>query len=109
MKSKMCLLAAILPLGACGMMSRERPAVEVAPPPLVIPAECRVDPVAPVETDPPVLPALPAVTSPEYLTRRTQRAELAGLFFQGERDAIREAYDTNAATQRVCAQWAREH
>lgn len=78
-------------------------------PPLVIPAECRVLPVEPAQVEAPLLPELPATAAPEYLTRRTQRAELAGLFYQGQRNAIQEAYETNAATQRTCAAWAREH
>lgn len=44
-----------------------------------------------------------------YSDNRRERAELAGLFLQGERDAYRVAWETNATPQRVCAQWAREH
>lgn len=89
-------------------LSRAEPPASL-PPPLVVPAECRVLPVEPQEVQAPILPELPATTAPEYLRVRTQRAELAGLYFQGERDVWRDAYETNAATQRVCATWAREH
>lgn len=74
---------------------------------VVIPAECRVDPVEPMAIDPPLLPALPAASDPAYLATRTQRAELAGLHFQAERDEERNARMTNAGAQSVCAQWAR--
>lgn len=77
--------------------------------PLVIPAECRVDPVGPEPVDAPVLPDLPPANAPTYLAVRTQRAELAGLYFQGERDAERVARVTNSETQAACAAWAREH
>ena len=88
-------------------------------PPLVVIAECKVEPVEPGAVDePPMPPPLerPAGTVSDhpadwfaYVDRRRERAELAGLYFQGERDAVREAYETNAATQRVCAAWAKEH
>lgn len=109
MRFKTCLLMMSLPLGACGSLSglREAPApVEIAPR-IVIPAECRIDPVEPMAVDPPVLPELPATTDPAYLAIRTQRAELAGLFFQGERDAEKDARIENAVTQAICASWAR--
>ena len=89
------------------------------PPPVVVPADCRVDPVEPgTVAEPPMPPALerPAGTVTDhpadwfaYVDRRRERAELAGLFYQGQRDATEQAYETNAATQRVCAAWAREH
>lgn len=78
-------------------------------PPLTIASECLLNPVAPQAVDEPALPPLPASTAPGYLATRTQRAELAGLFFQGQRDAYAGAYNTNAASQRLCAAWAREH
>lgn len=43
-----------------------------------------------------------------YFVRRTERAELAGLFFQGERDAIKSANDMNAEQLRQCNAWARD-
>lgn len=43
-----------------------------------------------------------------YEHRRRERAELAGLFFQGQRDAYRAAWEMNADTQTRCATWARE-
>lgn len=79
----------------------------VTSPPPVIAAACLVDPVEPVAVDPPVLPELPAATAPDYLAARTRRAELAGLFFQGERDAERDARQLNARTQAACVDWAR--
>lgn len=79
----------------------------VVTPRVTIPAECRVDPVEPDAVDPPALPALPPETDPAYLATRTQRAELAGLHFQAERDEERETRVTNAAAQHVCAAWAR--
>lgn len=87
-----------------------------APPPVVIPAECGLDPVEPEPVDPVTLPALPpapgataaVVEIVNYWRTRGQRAELAGLHFMGERNAFRAAWETNAATQRVCAAWARD-
>lgn len=103
------LFMAMLPLGACGTLPLPmlRPAPQVVVQPLVIPSACRVDPVQPAATDPPALPDLPAASAPTYLALRTQRAELAGKFFEGQRDAIRNAFDTNAQAQEVCATWAR--
>ena len=87
------------------------------PPPLVLIPECRVEPVEPGTVEMPPLPDLlprPASNAPAsaflaYDDSRRERAELAGLYYQSDRDAVRQAYDTNAATQRVCAAWAREH
>lgn len=105
MKSKTFLMAVLLLLGACA----SRPPTQVILPavPLMIASECRLNPVEPVTVDEPILPALPDATAPSYLPVRTQRAELAGLFFQGQRDAEREARIANARTQAVCAAWAR--
>lgn len=117
---KKLLPMAMLPLGACTtlQLTRAHPAPPMAPP-LVVAAECKVEPVEPGPVDePPMPPALerPAGTVTDhpadwfaYVDRRRERAELAGLYFQGERDAVREAYETNAATQRVCATWAKQH
>lgn len=44
-----------------------------------------------------------------YEARRRERAELAGLFYQGERAAIQSAYDMNAETQTRCQTWARNN
>lgn len=80
-----------------------------------IPSECRVDPVEPqplAQPELPPLPAPPAATATPaqafpYYVIRTQRAEIAGLYFQNELSEVREAFDANAATQRACATWAR--
>lgn len=42
-----------------------------------------------------------------YEVTRRERAELAGLFYQGERDSYRTAWEMNAATQERCRDWAR--
>jgi hypothetical protein len=42
-----------------------------------------------------------------YYIVRTQRAEIAGLFFQNNLTEEREARLANAETQRQCATWAR--
>lgn len=41
-----------------------------------------------------------------YEARRRERAELAGLFFEGERNALRSAWEMNADTQVQCQRWA---
>ena len=76
---------------------------------MIVPAECRLDPVAPEPVAEPVLPALPGAAAIDYLAVRTKRAEAAGLFFQGQRDAERDARLTNARTQEVCAAWAKQN
>lgn len=51
----------------------------------------------------------PAVT-PEwlaYIDRRRERAELAGLFYQGERDSFEHAFGLTAEQMRQCNAWAR--
>lgn len=42
-----------------------------------------------------------------YIVRRQERAELAGLFFQGERDAYKQAWELVAEQLRQCVTWAR--
>lgn len=88
-------------------MERFRPAPVVVTQPVVIPAECRVDPIEPRPTDEPTL--LPEnVQSPVDATRnQLANARLAFLFWQDRASALEEAYDVNASTQRHCAQWAR--
>lgn len=44
-----------------------------------------------------------------YVDRRRERAELAGLFFQGERDAQEHANNLNTEQLRQCNAWAAEH
>lgn len=100
-----CLMAST----ACGTLSRitDRPAPVVVTQPVIIPAECRVEPVEPRATDEPTL--LPEnVTSPIEANRnQLANARLAFLFWQDRASALAEAYDVNAATQRACATWAR--
>lgn len=42
-----------------------------------------------------------------YVDRRRERAELAGLFYQGERDSFEHANDLNSEQLRQCNGWAR--
>lgn len=42
-----------------------------------------------------------------YIDRRRERAELAGLYFQGMRDAYEDAYDMTAEQLVQCNGWAR--
>lgn len=44
-----------------------------------------------------------------YIDRRRERAELAGLFFEGQRDAVKTANDLNTEQMRQCNAWAGEH
>lgn len=43
-----------------------------------------------------------------YIDRRRERAELAGLFFQGERDSYEHAFGLTAEQLRQCNEWARQ-
>lgn len=87
-------------------------------PPLVISPACLVGPVEPSPVEEPPLPEPfirpagepNAANWPEwmaYVDRRRERAELAGLYFQGERDAEQNARTMNADTQTRCRDWAR--
>lgn len=93
----------------CGTISQltDRPAPIVVTQPVLIPAECRVDPIEPRETiEPSLLPE--NVTSPVEATRnQLANARLAFLFWQDRASALEEALDVNSATQRACASWAR--
>lgn len=42
-----------------------------------------------------------------YIDRRRERAELAGLHFQGERDSYEHAFELTAEQLRQCNAWAR--
>lgn len=42
-----------------------------------------------------------------YIDRRRERAELAGLHFQGERDAFEHANELNSEQLAQCNAWAR--
>ena len=112
MTSLKLLMAAPLLIGtaACGTipLPRVNPAPP-QPPPLVLPAECSLEPTEPVPVTPPTLPTLPDARASTYWPLRAQRAELAGLSLQAQRDAERDARVTNAQAQHVCADWARSH
>lgn len=81
----------------------------------VIPAECRLDPAEPQPMPQPELPPLPPRPATDALSTgllsyyivRTQRAEIAGLYFQNELTEERETREANAATQSACAAWAK--
>lgn len=108
--SKLVLVSPlIMASAACGTINRltDRPAPIVVTQPVLIPAECRVDPIEPRPTDEPTL--LPEnVTSPVEATRnQLANARLAFLFWQDRASALEEALDVNSATQRACASWAR--
>lgn len=74
--------------------------------PVVIPAECRIDPVAAEPVDQPAL--LPETGRPEEVLRN-QRANMAQafLYWRERTNAAEAALETNAGAQRVCAAWAR--
>lgn len=101
--------ASITGLGACGTINRltDPPLPIVVTQPVIVPAECRLDPIEPRATDEPTL--LPEnVTSPVEATRnQLANARLAFLFWQDRASALEEALDVNGATQRACASWAR--
>lgn len=81
----------------------------------VIPSACLVDPAEPQSLAQPELPPLPARPATDalsagllsYYVVRTQRAEIAGLYFQNELSEERETRVANADTQRQCAEWAK--
>ena len=74
---------------------------------VVVPAECRLDPVEPVSVDEPRLLPERGVPVVEASRNALANARLAFLFWQQKESAVREAYNTNAETQRACARWAR--
>lgn len=80
----------------------EAPTVVEAPGP-VIPASCYLQPVEPQPVEQPSLEPLPPPTASTYLAIRTRNAERAGLYYRSDSEALREAYDVNAAAQRACA------
>ena len=75
---------------------------------LFIPPECALDPVAPVAVAKPSLPPIPAPADPTYLPLRTKASELVALTAIAQRDAIKDAYETNVRPQRVCTEWAKK-
>jgi hypothetical protein len=95
---------------------RSDPAPVIAP--LVVSPACLA---GPVEADPVEEPPMPpeierpagqptATTYPAwlaYVDRRRERAELAGLFYQGERNAFRHANELNTEQLTQCREWAR--
>lgn len=112
----------MLPLGACGTTSRlfrDDPAPQAAPP-LVFPPACLADHVTPAEVIPPPMPETIVRPAGEpsarawvdwlrYEARRRERAELAGLHYQGERNAYRDAYGDTAAQLEECVTFSRAH
>ena len=42
-----------------------------------------------------------------YIDRRRERAELAGLYYQGERDSFQQAWELVAEQLRQCVAWSR--
>jgi len=86
--------------------------------PLVVSPACLAPPVAAQAIDPPPMPEEierpagqpTAATWTAWLTyvdRRRERAELAGLYYQGERDAERNANEMNSEQLTQCNAWAR--
>lgn len=106
--SKLALAGpSIMALGACGTigLTREPPPVVVQQT-VVIPAECRLDPVEPREVVEPVL--APEVGDAAALSAaRLINAQVAFLFWRDRANAAQEAYETNAGPQAACAAWAR--
>lgn len=45
----------------------------------------------------------------QYLESRRERAEIAGLDFEGQRDAYKNANELNTEQLRQCNAWAAEH
>jgi hypothetical protein len=79
-----------------------------------------VGPVDPDPTDAPPMP--PELERPlgqptaanwpawmAYIDRRRERAELAGLYYQGERDSYEHAYGLTAEQMRQCNAWSVAH
>ena len=113
--------ALMLPLGACATLNPLHLATPPAPlpEPLVVSPACLAAPVAPDPVEEPPMP--PEIERPAgqptaqnwtswmaYVDRRRERAELAGLYFQGERDSLSHANDLNTEQLRQCNTWARE-
>lgn len=88
-------------------MERLRPAPVVITQPVVIPAECRLDPVESRAVDEPRLLPEAGVSPLEATRNQLANARLAFLYWQDQAGAEREARETNAATQSTCARWAR--
>lgn len=94
---------------------RDDPAPDI--PAIVIAPACLSEPVAPAEVTPPPMPppferpagepsARSYVEWLRYEHRRRERAELAGLHFQGERNSYRDAYNDTATQMNDCRAWA---
>lgn len=95
---------------------RSDPAPVIAP--VVVSPACLAAPVEPGEVQEPPMPdaiqrpaGQPSASNWDqwiaYEARRRERAELAGLFFQGERDQLDTAYGLTAEQLRQCNAWAR--
>jgi hypothetical protein len=74
---------------------------------LIPAAECGLMPVAPGKVARPDIPVIPQPTAPDYLVTRTKAAEVVAIYAIQQRDAERDARETNAATQEKCAKWAK--
>jgi len=85
------------------------------PEPIVVrpslPAECRLSPTEPDQMAEPELPPLPPRPATDalsagllsYYVVRTQRAEIAGLYFQNVAREEKETREANASAQTICA------
>lgn len=103
----LALPALTMGLGACGTLDRLRPTPVVVTRPVVAPAECRLLPIEPRETEQPALLPEDVTSAAELSRNQLANSRLAFLYWQDRAGALEEAYDVNAASQRVCAQWAR--
>lgn len=94
--------------------SQPAPAID----PVVYPASCLAEPVEARPVDPPPMPdpierpagEPSARTWDQWVTyeaRRRERAELAGLFFQGQADSFSEAYHLTEEQLRQCVTFIR--
>lgn len=93
-------------LGACGTLEALRPDPVVIAQPVVIPAECRLDPAPRREVVEP--PLMPEVGAPAEIAR-AERVNMAAafLYWRERANVAEEQADVNAGPQRVCAEWAR--
>lgn len=86
-------------------LGRPAPQIVQAPPPPV-PVECRIDPAARREVVEPTL-APEAGDAATIARARLFNAQLAFLFWRDRASAAEEQADANAATQAICAAWAK--
>lgn len=101
-------LAVLLTTGsaACGTLERLRPDPVIISQPLVIPAECRLDPILREELEvPPLLPE--TGTSAEIARNERANMATAFLYWRERANNAETQADINAAPQGVCSAWAR--